>query len=71
MQLASRAYDVDDIMSLQELYHSRGWTDGMPIVPPTPDAVGACLEWALMTPRPADWYRAGSCSARHSGEGRD
>ena len=50
MQLASRAYDVDDIMSLQELYHSRGWTDGMPIVPPTPDAVGACLEWALMTP---------------------
>ena len=50
MQLASRAYDVDDIMSFQELYHSRGWTDGMPIVPPTPEAVSACLEWALMLP---------------------
>ena len=50
MQLASRVVEADDIMSLQELYHSRGWTDGMPIVPPTREAVRACLEWALMPP---------------------
>ena len=50
MQLNSRVLEVEDIMSMQELYHSRGWTDGMPIVPPTADAVSACLDWALMSP---------------------
>lgn len=50
MQLASREYDVENIFDVQELYHSRGWTDGAPIVPPTPDAVAACLEWAMMPP---------------------
>ena len=50
MQLASRIYDVDSIAAVQELYHSNGWTDGLPIVPPTPEAVEACLEWAMMPP---------------------
>lgn len=50
MQLASRRYDVADIMAAQEFYHSRGWTDGLPVVPPTEDAVGACLEWAMLAP---------------------
>jgi len=34
----------------QEFYHGNGWTDGLPIVPPTEAAVQACLEWALMPP---------------------
>src|SRR5580700_2907237 len=50
MQLASRTYDVPDVLAVQELYHSNGWTDGLPIVPPTEAAVAACLEWAMMTP---------------------
>ncbi|MFZ0021510.1 MAG: hypothetical protein WAL10_29710, partial [Acetobacteraceae bacterium] len=50
MQLASKTYDVADIQAIQELYHSNGWTDGLPIVPPTQDAVGACLDWAMMPP---------------------
>ena len=50
MQLASRIYDADSISAVQELYHSSGWTDGLPIVPPTPEAVEACLEWAMMPP---------------------
>src|SRR5580692_10812268 len=50
MQLASRTYDVPDVLAVQELYHSNGWTDGLPIVPPTKDAVAACLEWAMMPP---------------------
>lgn len=50
MQLASSRLDVDDIMAVQELFHSRGWSDGMPVVPPTEDAVRACLEWALTPP---------------------
>ncbi|MEA2741135.1 MAG: hypothetical protein QOH05_4442, partial [Acetobacteraceae bacterium] len=50
MQLASRTYEADDISAVQELYHSNGWTDGLPIVPPTRDAVEACLEWAMTPP---------------------
>ena len=47
MELASKIYEADDIASVQELYHSNGWTDGLPIVPPTRPAVEACLEWAM------------------------
>ena len=50
MRLASRTYEADDVAAVQELYHSSGWTDGLPIVPPTHDAVLACLEWAMMPP---------------------
>jgi hypothetical protein len=48
--LTSKVYDVDDFTAAQELYHSNGWTDGLPVVPPTETAVEACLEWALMPP---------------------
>jgi hypothetical protein len=48
--LTSSRHEVADIAAAQEFYHSRGWTDGLPVVPPTEDAVAACLEWALMTP---------------------
>ena len=51
MNLSSTHYEVDDLQSAQEFYHSRNWTDGLPVVPPTPDAVKACLEWVMM---PAD-----------------
>lgn len=48
--LTSKVYDVEDFAAAQEFYHSRGWTDGLPVVPPTEAAVEACLEWAGMTP---------------------
>jgi len=48
--LASKTYEVGDFAAAQEFYHSRGWTDGLPVVPPTAAAVEACLEWALMPP---------------------
>ncbi|HEY4920477.1 MAG TPA: hypothetical protein VII40_10280 [Xanthobacteraceae bacterium] len=48
--LTSKTYDVDDFAAVQELYHANGWTDGLPIVPPTKAAVEACLDWALMPP---------------------
>jgi hypothetical protein len=50
MQLASKTYDVADLWAAQELYHSNGWTDGLPIVPPTREAVHACLDWAMTPP---------------------
>ena len=48
--LASRVYEVEDFAAAQELYHANGWTDGLPVVPPTQAAVEACLEWAGMAP---------------------
>ena len=50
MRLVSKTYDLDDFGAVQELYHSNGWTDGLPIVPPMREAVAACLDWAMMAP---------------------
>lgn len=50
MQLVSKVYEAADIGAVQELYHSNGWTDGLPVVPPTREAVAACLEWAMLPP---------------------
>jgi len=50
MQLASRRYETSDVLAAQEIFHSNGWTDGLPVVPPTEDAVAACLEWCGMPP---------------------
>ena len=48
--LTSKVYDVADFSAAQELFHANGWTDGLPVVPPTQEAVEACLDWALMPP---------------------
>jgi hypothetical protein len=48
--LSSKRFSLDDALAAQEFFHSRGWTDGLPVVPPTPDAVQACLDWALLPP---------------------
>jgi hypothetical protein len=48
--LASKLYEVEDFAAAQELFHSNGWTDGLPVVPPTQAAVEACLEWAGLAP---------------------
>jgi hypothetical protein len=50
MELASERFVLDDMMAVQEFYHSRKWTDGLPVVPPTADAVEKCLEWAMLPP---------------------
>ena len=41
----------DDLGAVQEHFHANGWTDGLPVVPPTPELVKACLDWAVL---PAD-----------------
>ena len=50
MLLSSTRHEVADMMAAQEFYHSRGWTDGLPVVPPTDEAVEACLDWASLAP---------------------
>lgn len=49
-RLTSKVYEVDDFAAAQEFYHSNGWTDGLPVVPPTEKAVQDCLDWAMMPP---------------------
>ncbi|HSV06879.1 MAG TPA: hypothetical protein VLI07_10215 [Candidatus Binatus sp.] len=48
--LRSRRLEAADELEANELYQRNGWTDGLPIVPPTEARVRACLEAAGMTP---------------------
>ena len=50
MTLLSMRHDVGDIMAAQEFFHSRGWTDGLPVVPPDAASVRACLDWVMLPP---------------------
>jgi hypothetical protein len=63
--LSSKVYDVEDSAAAQELYHSNGWTDGLPVVPPTEASVRACLDGPGCA-RPAARHRAGA-DAAHNG----
>ncbi|MEM7542297.1 MAG: hypothetical protein AAF384_12045 [Pseudomonadota bacterium] len=44
-------HSASDLQSAQEWFHERKLTDGLPVVPPTPELVGQCLDYALL---PAD-----------------
>jgi hypothetical protein len=48
--LRSATYDVADALVGNEYYQQRGWTDGLPIVPPTEERVLACLRAADLAP---------------------
>src|SRR5262245_54986274 len=48
--LRSAAYDLADALEVTEFYQQRGWTDGLPIVPPTEEQVWACLAAAGLAP---------------------
>src|SRR6476620_250474 len=48
--LASAAYDAADAFEANELFQRNGWTDGLPIVPPTPDRVLEFLDSAGLAP---------------------
>ena len=48
--LQSTTYEFDDVLEVNEFYQEKGWTDGLPIVPPTALHVAACLEAAHLAP---------------------
>jgi hypothetical protein len=50
MEFASAKYDDADAFAANELYQDNGWTDGLPIVPPTDALVRTFLEAARMAP---------------------
>jgi hypothetical protein len=49
--LQSTTYELDDVLEVNEFYQDKGWTDGLPIVPPTATRVAACLDAAGLSPR--------------------
>jgi hypothetical protein len=42
----SPSFEVEDALAANELFWRNGWTDGLPIIPPTPDRVAEFLEAA-------------------------
>lgn len=49
-RLASEPHEVSSAFEAIELYFERGWTDGLPVVPPTPEAVDEFLTAVSMPP---------------------
>ena len=48
--LTSDRFDFDDASEAIEFYFERGWTDGLPVVPPTPEKVARFLDAAGRSP---------------------
>jgi hypothetical protein len=46
---AAQIYEADSYDAIQEQFHARRWTDGLPIIPPTPEVVREFLIEALVT----------------------
>ncbi len=46
--LASALFEVADAVEANELFQRNGWTDGLPVIPPTEDAVVRFLESAAL-----------------------
>ncbi|MCL4534000.1 MAG: hypothetical protein M1370_02440 [Bacteroidetes bacterium] len=51
MELTSARYEVDDPGEAIEFCYRQGWTDGLPVVPPTEEAVRQMLEYAGREPQ--------------------
>ncbi len=49
-ELASKRFAVDDLAQAIDLCFEKGWTDGLPVVPPTEARVAAMLDGAGLTP---------------------
>ncbi|MGH7277924.1 MAG: hypothetical protein ACREJG_04480 [Candidatus Rokuibacteriota bacterium] len=49
--LVSQRHRVDDLAAAMELCFEKGWTDGLPVVPPTEPLVHAMLDAAKLEPK--------------------
>ncbi len=50
MELKSRHYAAPDVDAAMELCAAKGWTDGLPVVPPTEARISAMLAAAGLEP---------------------
>jgi hypothetical protein len=48
--LSAEQVDAEDVYQAIELYYERGWTDGLPVVPPTEKRVRAFLDAVGLEP---------------------
>ena len=48
--MGARILEVADAVEVNAVFGRNGWTDGLPIVPPTPELVAAALDAALLEP---------------------
>jgi hypothetical protein len=49
-RLTSDSLELPGALEAIETYFENGWSDGLPVVPPTPEAVSAMLEGAKLAP---------------------
>jgi hypothetical protein len=50
IDLRAERVELDDPFDAIDLFHARGWTDGLPIIPPTPERVAAMLSTVNRAP---------------------
>lgn len=50
MQLTSKIYEAEDMSAFVEMAYERGWTDGLPVFPPTDDRVKAMIAYVGRDP---------------------
>ena len=48
--MKSKTYELEDPLAVQEYFHSRRWTDELPVVAPTPQSVQEMLDRANLDP---------------------
>ncbi len=51
MELKSRRHSVSDLAAAMELCYTKGWTDGLPVVPPTEECIRAMLDACALEPQ--------------------
>jgi hypothetical protein len=49
-RLVSTRHEVENEGAAQDLFDEKGWTDGLPVIAPTPERVLACLDRAALAP---------------------
>ena len=50
IELKSKQFEVGDIEGAIEFYYTKGWTDGLPVIPPTEKGIWAMLDAAGLEP---------------------
>ena len=50
MDLQAAAIEARDALDAIELFYQKGWTDGLPVIPPTEGRIRAMLDAVQMQP---------------------
>ena len=66
-ELASKSVSLRESDDPIEYYFERGWTDGLPVVPPTAEKIGAFLDAAGRSPSEILGTEPCARQGRHAG----